>query len=248
MRGVIMDSIVKTGSYTYKEKEYNFNFYTDINVLTKSAFVTGVTDVLVTEKHYNAVIRNVVLEYQILNVFTDIFAEEEIRNSLYVDEGSDFDLNKLEDFMRDTQVANIVMANVKEGLIDELIEAVDKDIEYKTGIHRNPIGEAVAGLLGTLEQRVKDIDIDGLMGFAEAFKGISGDDMTPEKLWDAYSKSEAFKRVIESKEKIDKADKKQSDKIVSLVEEVMKQPKKRGRKPKAKKEETAVEDKNVKDE
>lgn len=243
-----MDSIVKTGSYTYKEKAYNFNFYTDINVLTKSAFVTGVTDVLVTEKHYNAVIRNVVLEYQILNVFTDIFADEEIRNTLYVDEGSDFDLNKLEDFMRDTQVANIVMANVREGLIDELIEAVDKDIEYKTGIHRNPIGEAVAGLLGTLEQRVKDIDIDGLMGFAKVFKDIPAEEMTSEKIWDSYSKSEAFKKVIESREKIDKADKKQSDKIVSLAEEVTKQPKKRGRKPKAKKEETVVEDKKDSDE
>ena len=240
-----MDSIVKTSSYTYKEKEYNFNFYTDINVLTKSAFVTGVTDVLITEKHYNAVIRNVVLEYQILNVLTDIFAEEEIRNALYVDEGSDFDLNKLEDFMRDTQVANIVMANVREGLIDELIEAVDKDIEYKTGIHRNSIGEAVAGLLGTLEQRVKDIDIDGLMGFAEAFKGISGDDMTPEKLWDVYANSTAFKKAIESREKIDE---KQSDKIVKLADKVEKQPKKRGRKPKAKKEETVVEDKKDKDE
>ena len=243
-----MDSIVKTGSYTYNEKEYNFNFYTDINVLNKSAFVTGVTDVLVTEKHYNAVIRNVVIEYQILNVFTDVFAEEDIRSALYVDEGSDFDLNKLEDFMRDTQIADVVMANVREGLINELIEAVDKDIEYKTGIHRNPIGEAVAGLLGTLEQRVKDIDVDGLMGFAEAFKGMSGDDMTPEKLWDAYAESKAFKKVIESREKIDKADEKQSDKIVKLADKVEKQPKKRGRKPKAKKEETVVEDKKDKDE
>lgn len=247
-----MDSIVKTGSYTYKEKEYNFNFYTDINVLTKSAFVTGVTDVLVTEKHYNVVIRNVVLEYQILNVFTDIFAEEEIRNALYVDEGSDFDLNKLEDFMRDTQVANIVMANVREGLIDELIEAVDKDIEYKTGIHRNPVGEAVAGLLGTLEQRIKDIDIDGLMGFAEAFKGISGDDMTPEKLWDSYSKSEAFKKLMESRKNTVELSEKDVKRITKLVEkdlvEVANKSKKRGRKPKAKKEETVVEEKKDKDE
>ena len=246
-----MDSIVKTGSYTYNEKEYNFNFYTDINVLTKSAFVTGVTDVLVTEKHYNAVIRNVVIEYQILNVFTDVFAEEDIRSALYVDEGSDFDLNKLEEFMRDTQIADVVMANVREGLIDELIEAVDKDIEYKTGIHRNPIGEAVAGLLGTLEQRVKDIDIDGLMSFAEAFNGVSGDDMTPEKLWDAYAESKAFKKVIESRKNTVELSEKDVKRITKLVEkdlvEVANKPK-RGRKPKAKKEETVVEDKKDKDE
>lgn len=247
-----MDSIVKTGSYTYNEKEYNFNFYTDINVLTKSAFVTGVTDVLVTEKHYNAVIRNVVIEYQILNVFTDVFAEEDIRSALYVDEGSDFDLNKLEDFMRDTQIADVVMANVREGLIDELIEAVDKDIEYKTGIHRNPIGEAVAGLLGTLEQRVKDIDVDGLMSFAKAFKGIPAEEITSEKIWDSYSKSEAFKKLMESRKNTVDLSEKDVKRITKLVEkdlvEVANKPKKRGRKPKAKKEETVVEEKKVNNE
>lgn len=223
-----MDSIVKTGMFTFKEKDYNFNFYTDLNVLTKSAFVTGIVDILVTEKHYNSVIRNVVVQYQLINVFTDVFAEEEIRNYLYQPESSDFDLNKIENFVNETQIVDILLANAKEGLIDELIEAVNKDIEYKTGIHVNPLGEAIASLLNTLESKVKGLDLDSLMGFAKVFKGMPLDKMTPEGIVDAYAKSDAFKKI---REEADERNAQQTAKVLELAEEI----KKGGKKSTAKK-------------
>lgn len=232
---------IKTGIFEYQGKEYSFNFYTDINLPKKVTFVNGVLNTIVTEDHYYSVLRGVIFGFQLINVFSDALDN-------LSEEDKTFSLAEIEDIVMNTTIVDTIIANARVGLIDELHEAIDRDIEYKTGIHRNPFIEAVASLLGALEQRVKDIGVDGLMGFVEAFRGISGDDMTPEKLWDTYAESKAFKKVMESREKIDKADEKQSDKIVKLADKVEKQPKKRGRKPKAKKEETVVEDKKVKDE
>ena len=108
-------------------------------------------------------------------------------------------------------------------------------IEYKTGIHRNPLGEAVASLLGTLEERVKDINLSELMGFAKVFKDIPIEDMTPEKLWDAYAKSDAFKKV---RAEINEKSQKENNNVIKITEAIedVQKPKKRGRKPKAKKE------------
>lgn len=239
-----MDSIVKTGIFEYQGKDYTFNYFTDIDISKKILFVNGVVDTIVTEKHYQSLLRGLIFGFQIINVFSDALSNFKDTNG----DEKKLSLLEIEDVITNTKIVDIIMTNAKTGLIDELQEAVDKDIEYKTGIHRNPVGEAVAGLLNTLEQRVKDVDIDDLMGFVAAFKGVSSDDMTPERLWDAYAESKAFKKVIESREKIDKIDEKQSDKIVKLADKVGKQPKKRGGKSKTKKEEAVVENKKDRDE
>lgn len=192
-----MNGIVKTGVYTYNDKEYNFNFYTDINALTKTTFVNSIVDVLVTEKHYHSVIKDVIFKYQLINVFTDVLAEDEIRDSLFVAEGADFDLNKIEEFVNNTTIVDIILANVREGLIEELVDAVDKDIEYKTGVHKNFIGKAIANFLGILENKIEGIDLNSLMVFADTFKNIPVDEISSEKLIDAYGKSDIFKKIRE---------------------------------------------------
>lgn len=214
---------VKTGVFEYEGENYTFNYYTDLDISKKVSFVNGVVDTLVTENHYQSILRSIIFGFQLVNVFSDAL-------SLIGEEEKTFSLVEIEDIVMNTKIVDIILANVKEGLIDELNEAVNRDIEYKTGIHKNVFGEAVASLLGTLEQRVKDIDIDSLMGFANVVKNIPAEDMTPEKLWDAYADSKAFKKVQDEAVK-------QSNKVIKLTDEVAKQPKKRGRKPKAKKTE-----------
>lgn len=234
-----MNSInnVKTSTFTYKDKEYNFNFFTDININKKISFVNGVTETIVTENHYQPLVRGIVFGFQLINVFSDALSNFKDDNG----EERKLSLVEIEDIINNTKIVDIIIENARVGLIDELNDAVDKDIEYKTGIHRNPIGESIASLLGVLEERVKEIDMNNLMDFAEVFKNIPMEEMTPEKLWNAYSKSEAFKKVIKAKENIIDSNEVQPDKIIKLIDKAEKQPKKRGRKPKAKKEEIKEE-------
>lgn len=197
---------VKTGQYTYKGKEYTFNFYTDIDVIKKSKFVTNITDLIVYEDNYQSVLRDTMFDFEIIKVFTNAFEDTEIDEKGYL-------LADVVDFVENTKVAEIVKANAADGLINELNEAIDRNIEYKTGIHRNPLGEATANLLKTIENKINDIDLDKLMKFAEVFKDMPKD-MTPEKLIDAYGKSDVFKQI---REDVDKKNEKQTTKILEIV-------------------------------
>lgn len=217
---------VKTGQYTYKGKEYTFNFYTNIDVIKKSKFVTNITDLIVYEDNYQSVLRDVMFDFEIIKIFTNAFEDTEIDEKGYL-------LTDVVDFVENTNVAEVVKANAVVGLINELNEAVDKNIEYKTGIHRNPLGEATASLLRTIENKINDIDLDKLMKFAEVFKDMPKD-ITPEKLIDAYGKSDVFKQI---RKDADKRNEKQAAKILEVVSESEKENKtvKKPRKPRAKK-------------
>ncbi len=217
---------VKTGQYNYKGKEYTFDFYTDIDVIKKSKFVTNITDLIVYEDNYQSVLRDVMFDFEIIKIFTNAFEDTEIDEKGYL-------LADVVDFVENTKVVEIVKANAVDGLINELNEAVDKNIEYKTGIHRNPVGEATASLLKTIENKINNIDLDKLMKFAEVFKDTPKD-MTLEKLIDAYGKSDVFKQIREA---ADKKNEKQTAKFLEVVAESEKEKKtvKKPRKPRAKK-------------
>ena len=55
-----------------------------------------------------------------------------------------------------TNIVDIVKANVREGLIDELSQAIDDNVEYRTGVHHNPVTESISHLVKTVENKVKD--------------------------------------------------------------------------------------------
>lgn len=204
---------VKNGVYTYKDESYNFNFYTDIDVSKKISFVSAVTDIVVTENHYQSVVRDLIFDFQIIAKFSNALDELFDVFGKLDDGDKTFSLSEIDDIINNTEIVEIIKANAVEGLIDELNEAVDRDIEYKTGIHRNPLAEGVASLLGTLESKIKDINLDSLMGFAEVFNNISGD-LTPEGIIDAYGKSDVFKQI---REEADERSLKRIEKIVDIA-------------------------------
>ena len=72
-------------------------------------------------------------------------------------------------------------------------KAVDDNIEYITGIHKNPIAESLGSLLNTIEKKFSGIDTESMMKMAEVF-GNMGDKLTADKVLDAYIKSGVFKK------------------------------------------------------
>jgi len=128
----------------------------------------------------------------IIAVFTDV-------NTLEIEDAPD-SINRIEDFLADTNVVEIVKANVESGLIEELSNAVDDNIEYRTGIHKNPLAESLSSLLNTVNQKMSGIDTDGIMKMADVIGKMTGK-LTPEKMVEAYAKSDLFKeRLNEARE------------------------------------------------
>lgn len=182
---------VKTGAYTYKNESVPFNFYTELRAVDKIKFINAVCDTLIDTNYYS-VIRDLVFDFQIVNVFTDVVVPD------FQDSPSPISI--IEEFLDDTNIVEIVKANVDTKLIAELEKAVDENIEYRTGIHKNTLEDALTSLLHTVEQKINDVDTEGMMEIAMKLNSIS-DELTPERMLQAYSETDMFKNRIYEKEK-----------------------------------------------
>lgn len=184
-----MNIEIKSGAYTRNGEDIAFNFYTSISAYNKVKFVDSVVSALVTDDGYNYVIKDMIFDFMIINLFTDVDVFEIAEASNNID--------MIEEFLDDTNIVEIVKMNTAHGIIDELEKAVELNIEYKTGIHINPISSSLASLLNTIERKVDGIDFEELMGIAESMAGIS-DELTADKILDAYAKTDIFKKNWEN--------------------------------------------------
>ena len=184
-----MNIEIKAGVYTSNGEDVPFNFYTSLSAYNKVRFVDSVVSAIVTDDGYNYVIKDMLFDFWVVRFFTDVDVSKiaEAENNI----------DAIEDFFDENNIIDIVKINIVPGVIDELEKAVEFNIEYKTGIHINPISSSLSSLLDTIERKVEDIDLDSMMDVAEAMSGISGE-LTADKMLDAYAKTDIFKKNWEN--------------------------------------------------
>lgn len=183
---------MKMGVYTYMtdngDETHNFNFRIDLSVAEKLRFVNSVVDLVVDETRYNSVIRDLIFDFYIVDIMTDVDTKE-LKDSLAF-------LNDVEDFLLSTNIVEIVKANAFPTLFDELNTAVDKSIAYLTGIHPSPLSDALSSLLSTLEKKINEVDLDSMMGMAQKLASMTGE-FTPDSIVNAYMNSDMHKKNLD---------------------------------------------------
>lgn len=180
-----MNNEIKTGVYTFDGEDTPFAFYTSLSAYRKAQFVNSVSDILVGD-NYNYVIRDLAFDFCIVAIFTDIDTSDV--------QDADDGITAMEEFVEKFKpVIDIVKANVEDGVFDELHTAIDLNVEYRTGIHINPISSSIASFIDTIERKVDGIDLNSMMDLAQSMAGIS-DELTADKLLDAYAKTDVFKK------------------------------------------------------
>lgn len=184
---------VMTGTYFYNDESYNFNFFTNLSAFDKLVFVNAVVDSIVDDKRYNSIVKDLMFDFNIVRVFTNI--DISFVNQKDDDGNAINPIIPIEEFLSNTNAVEIVKANMKVGLLDELNTAVDKSIEYRTGIHHSPIADSIASLLSTIEKKINEVDLDSMMGMAQKFAGMT-EDFTMENVVNAYMNSDIHKRNI----------------------------------------------------
>ena len=190
---------VMMGTYIRGEEAIGFNFGTDLSIVDKQKFVNSVVSLVVDDekKKYNSILRDLIFDFYTIDFLTDIDTTEFKDSSFFV--------NDVEKFLEETNIIDVVKANATPTLFDELNDAVDKSIEYITGIHTNPLGEALASLVNTLEKKVNEFDMGSMMDMAQKFAGMTGD-FTIDNIVNAYMNSDLHKKnldeIVESKAEI----------------------------------------------
>lgn len=187
---------IKTGSYINytNDESYNFNFATDLSAYKKMMFVNYVVNSIIDEDHYDSIARDLIFDFGLVSIVTDIDTSFIKQKD---DEGNSINpIIFIEQFLEETNVVDIVKENMVDGLLDELNKAVDRSIEYRTGIHPSPLNDALASLVNTLEKKVKEFDMSGAMEMVQKFASMTGK-LTPENVVNAYINSDAHKKNLE---------------------------------------------------
>lgn len=210
----------KQGTYIYGEDNYAFEFVTDLSASEKLIFVRTVVDSIVDNSNYDSVLRDIIFDYTTISMFTDV--DTSFLKAVDEDGNVTTDIDLLENFLLETNIVDIVKANAFPTLFDELNNAVDKSIEYKTGIHINPLNEALSSLLSTLERKLDSFDMGSAMEMASKFSGMT-EDFTIDNLVNAYMNSDMHKKnldeIAESKKNEIKIDENLGEAIRTVIEE-----------------------------
>lgn len=184
---------MKIGVFDYNGESYEFNFYTSLSAYDKLLFVKTVVGSLVNDDGYNSVIKDLIFDFTIVNMFTNVdtsFINMKDDDGNYIGQ-----INVIEHFLEDSNIVDVVKANMKVGLLDELEHAVDLDIQYLTGIHPNKLNDAIASLVSTLEKKVNEIDLDSAMSMAQKFASMT-EDFTLENAVNVYMNSDIHKNNL----------------------------------------------------
>jgi len=188
----------KNGVFTYKDDSYDFNFKTSLSAMEKLSFVRNVVDTIVDDKSYDVVIRDLVFDFNIIAFFTNIdtsFIE------MKDEDGNDINhILLIEHFLNESNVVDIVKANMEDGVIEELTNAIDLNVQYLTGICLNSVNNSLAKLLSTLEKKFNGVDLDSMMPMVQKFASMT-DDFTVDNIVSAYMNSDIHKSNIVEIEK-----------------------------------------------
>ena len=191
-------------TYVSNGVDIEFNYYYDIPMSHKIAFVNSVVNPVVGDDYYYPMIKDVLFDFRMVQFFTDI-------ETGVVD--NDDVIDQMVEFLERTNAADVVKVSVNFYVVQELYDAVDKAIEYKTGIHPSPIADGIASLLDTIEQKFAGIDMDAMTGMVKVFGKLQGD-ITPDKMLEAYAKSDVFKKMHKDVvKKQDERDKKAENRL-----------------------------------
>jgi hypothetical protein len=184
---------MKNGVFTYNNEDYNFDFVTSLSAYEKQMFVKTVINNLIDEEGYDVVLRDLIFDFVIIEMFTNI---DTSFINVKDEDGNDISqIITIEHFLNESNVVDVVKANISDELLDELNHAIDLNVQYLTGIHTNPLGEAVANLVSTLEKKINEVDLEGMMGMAQKFAGMT-EGFNLENLVNAYMNSDVHKENL----------------------------------------------------
>lgn len=210
---------IKMGAYFHNDEAYNFEFATDLSAYRKMMFVNYVVNSLVDDDRYDSIVRDLIFDFGLVSIMTDI--DTSFINAADDDGNTINPIIFIEKFLEETNVVDIIKANMKVGLLEELNDAVNKSIEYRTGIHPSPLNDALASLVSTLEKKINESNMDSMMDMAQKFVGMT-DQLTPESVVNAYINSDMHKQNMEEIEE-SKADRakiaEDLDKAIKMVNE-----------------------------
>lgn len=184
-------NLIEKGTYIYNGKMVEYNYATTASYLEQATFVSNATNAVIVDGDYIPLLKDVIFNLKLVQMFTDIDMSQ------FNDDEYNLDLDKFTEFDEITGVSELVKIGIDDNTLLNLINSVDDNIAYKTGIHKDDISTAITDLIKTVSKRLDTfgdgLDSDMVVDFIDKFNksGING-----EKIVDTYLNSDKYKKNV----------------------------------------------------
>lgn len=183
----------ETRNYVYNSITETFNYGIVPSITDKLTFINVVTNIVLNNNGYVPFLKPIAFNYALVQVFTDIDCYRFVNNE------NNFDIDSFVEFDTISNISNDLKLLLPDELIDELIDSVDNNIAYKTGINKDSISVAVCNLLKNLNKLVLSFnasaDSDKLIEFIDK---VNNTDLSAESVVKEYFKSDSFRDNVAS--------------------------------------------------
>lgn len=185
-------NFTETGSYIYNGEQKEYHYSPNATYMEQVAFVNGVTSIVITDSGYMPLLKDVVFNLRLVQMFTDIDM-----NQFNDDDGLNLDM--FAEFDEETGISEYLKLDLFDsGLINALMKSVDDNIAYKTGIRRDSITESIVELINIAKDRIatwgEGLTAEDALDFIDKFKqsGINAEGIAK-----AYFDNEGVKKNME---------------------------------------------------
>ena len=167
---------VMTGAYVRNGETFEFKFFNNLSTKEKMTFVKTVTNTIIGED-YDFILKDLIFDFHLISVMTDVDLSEmkDTKDSI----------GFMEEFLEETNIVDILKANVVDGLIEELTKALNVNLEYKTGVKINSLSDALTSLLSTIEKKIGSVDTEEMMETAMNLTSLIGQ-ISPNQVVESY--------------------------------------------------------------
>ena len=184
-------NLTETSTYVYGGVETEYHYATTATYTEQAAFVDAVTQIVIQGGNYIPLLKDIAFNLKLVQNFTDIDMQQ-----FYIDD--QFSLDAFETFDKETNVSVMLkIALIDNDVVTNLMQSVDDNIAYKTGIRRDDISTAIVELIRTFTQKINSIGENmDMSAIAEFVKKFNESGFDGESLVNAYMNSEQYKKNV----------------------------------------------------
>ncbi len=131
------------GIYIYNGIQYEFEYKIVLTAMQRLMTIMNIERVLLQDGHYYSLLKDTAVKYYILKAYAPDF---EFPTAI-TDADGDLDWDEIEIFFANTDVYTIITENVDAGQFQEMLENLDNDLAYQTGIDKVSITNELIQLI-----------------------------------------------------------------------------------------------------
>lgn len=139
-----------TGQFTYKDETYDVKYTDTLTTFEKLQFINNTVSWVVGED-YRPILKRFAYRYNLC-----LLSDVDFNQFVSADENGS-NVAELIEFIDNTDLPDIIEAELDMAVVDELKENIDLDIEYRTGIHRDSISSAISDLINKFSKKMDEV-------------------------------------------------------------------------------------------